>query len=159
MWIYVQITHAKLLRTGLLGNRNIQYIPLYVFRCIWWGNSRYEKVILALKTNCVNVFSEENRSNNKIKTKFHFTDMCVCVWLYCTYCMYLAGNHLCFLLYLFDFKFESTHKTRNENEMKWINWMCDAEVNKMFKCIAIWRAQWGLREYTNRCLAVWEQLK
>lgn len=36
-------------------------------------------MILALKTNCVNVFSEENRSNNKIKTKFNFTDMCVCV--------------------------------------------------------------------------------
>lgn len=35
-------------------------------------------MILALKTNCVNVFSEENRSNNKIKTKFHFTDVCVC---------------------------------------------------------------------------------
>lgn len=36
-------------------------------------------MILALKTNCVNVFSEENRSNNKIKTKFHFTDVCVSV--------------------------------------------------------------------------------
>lgn len=46
-------------------------------------------MILALKTNCVNVFSEENRSNNKIKTKFHFTDMCVCVCVTVLYILYV----------------------------------------------------------------------
>lgn len=85
--------YAKLLRTGLLGNRNIYviYPDIYFSVYLLGGIQGMKKVILALKTNCVNVFNEENRSNNKIKTKFHFTYThtyaCVCVCIVHTVCI------------------------------------------------------------------------